>query len=58
MTDCPTPTKIRYDDASRARYFAKNARGQVRAYECECGGWHITSMTKREQKLARKRGAA
>lgn len=49
---CPTPTKTRYTDEIKAkihlsnisRYGESRRSAPVRAYECPCGAWHLTSM--------------
>lgn len=52
---CPMPSKRRYRDEIDAmihlsailRYGEPRAKMPVRAYACECGGWHLTSEKKR-----------
>lgn len=48
---CPTPTKRSYRDeiaaklsmSNIAHYGEQRDRMPVRAYQCECGRWHLTS---------------
>lgn len=50
MSTCPTPTKQRFRNRSKALFSLQMIRRktaqratQVRGvYECECGGWHLT----------------
>lgn len=57
---CPTPGKILYLSRGEARVAVRHTRpglkGQLRPYWCPaCGGWHLTSMTGRASRQARKR---
>jgi hypothetical protein len=60
---CPTPWKLRYvsrreaHDAMRHKTQPLRA-GQMHAYPCVCGVWHLTSMTKKQAKTLKKRARA
>ena len=41
---CPTPEKKSYEDKRAAVFFAQ-ADG-LRAYQCPCGKWHLSSREK------------
>jgi hypothetical protein len=44
---CPTPTKTSFcshETAQRALRRMPVLYGPVRAYECRCGRWHLTSQ--------------
>lgn len=49
MSDCPTPAKMAFATRSNALSCRKHTLakkpdwGYYRAYECECGSWHLTS---------------
>ena len=57
---CPTPHKVRFTSREQALTDARRAerkgagqikvKGRRRAYQCECGSWHVTSMSKRDAK--------
>lgn len=49
--------KVPYLSRADARRAAAKARGGLREYLCpHCDLWHLTSKTKREVKLNRRRG--
>ena len=60
MVACPTPGKVRFTSRAEALADSKRAerksaggagsKGRRRAYQCPCGAWHITSMSKRDAK--------
>lgn len=64
MSVCPTPAKWAFPSRRAAitqakRYTKKPLKdGQMRAYRCSCGAWHLTSMTKHEAREVAKRRAA
>jgi len=53
---CSTAWKIPYGSRREALtaahgYDQPNKNGQVKAYQCGCGSWHLTSMSRRAHKL-------
>lgn len=60
MTNCPT-MKVAYVSRREAITFSRtmrlgDMRGRLRPYPCECGYWHLTSMSKTEVKKVKKKG--
>lgn len=63
MNGCPTPWKIRYDSRSDAKsavqsWSTRKLKGQLHAYSCPCGCWHLSSIKKRALKRHQRRRAA
>lgn len=46
---CPTPAKKSYDTRDAAVFFAR-ADG-LRAYQCRCGAWHLSSKQKAGKRM-------
>lgn len=60
MTDCPTPWKMVWTTRANANMVAHHGKaaqkgGQVRPYHCECGQWHLTSMSRKAAKAVKRR---
>lgn len=51
---CRTPWNIVYETRSIAKQAVRESRqkvsGQLRPYQCSCGHWHLTHLTKRAAK--------
>lgn len=48
-TRCPTPTKTAFGSegaAKKSRPARRNKGQRMRAYRCECGQWHLTTMVR------------
>jgi len=50
--NCPTPSKLKFASRREALTATKHASSkgkavhrQLRPYHCQCGFWHVTSMT-------------
>lgn len=64
--NCPTPWKVWYETRNLAKSQAARAtrgllpskNGQLRPYRCECGGWHLTAISKNELRRVKKRQRA
>lgn len=62
MADCPS-NKIKFNTAVEAREYAREhaangrlSHGKLHAYECTiCGGYHLTRLNKKQQRLLTKR---
>ncbi len=59
MTDlCPTPWKMRFTSRRMALDLSRRARsgtkGQLRPYRCECGNWHLSTISAADLRRNRK----
>jgi hypothetical protein len=53
---CPTPQKKVYDSREAAIFFAR-ADG-LRAYQCPCGRWHLSSKVRHGKRMGVARRVA
>ena len=58
---CPHPWKIRFPSRREALVYSKTGKtsnrlkGQLRPYSCACGGWHLSTLNRKQHKQMLKR---